>query len=195
MHAGDNEVLFGHGPLELVHSLLGVAVDDGLLDIQVGVQVEQDVHLPLVLLDGDVVLVDTLKGQVLFLHEDLRRRPHEVLGEAKNIGRQSRREQANLNVGGQELEDLLDLRLEAAGEHLVSLVQDEELEVVRLQEASPHHVMDTSWCAHDNVLALLKDTDVLTHDCATNTRVHLGLQVLTDGVDHEGDLHGEFTRW
>ena len=155
MHAGDNEVLLGHGPLQLVYSLLGVAVDDGLLDIQVGVQVEQDVHLPLVLLDGDVVLVNTLKGQVLFLHEDLCRRPHEVFREAEDVGRQRRREQANLNVGGQELEDLLDLGLEAAGEHLVSLVQDEELEVVGLQEASPHHVMDTSWCSHDNVLALL----------------------------------------
>ena len=194
MHAGDNEVLLGHGPLKLVYPLLRVAVNDGLLDVQVGVQVEQDVHLPLVLLNGDVVLVDTLKGQVLFLHEDLRRRPHEVLGEAENIGRQRRREKANLNVGGQELEDLLDLRLESAGEHLVSLVQDEELEVVRLQEASPHHVMDAAWCAHDNVLALLEDTDVLTHDRATNTCVHLGLEVLADGVDHEGDLHGEFAR-
>ena len=194
MHAGDNEVLLSHGPLKLVYPLLRVAVNDGLLDVQVGVQVEQDVHLPLVLLNGDVVLVDTLKGQVLFLHEDLRRRPHEVLGEAENIGRQRRREKANLNVGGQELEDLLDLRLESAGEHLVSLVQDEELEVVRLQEASPHHVMDAAWCAHDNVLALLEDTDVLTHDRATNTCVHLGLEVLADGVDHEGDLHGEFAR-
>ena len=114
--------------------------------------------------------------------------------EAKNIWRQSRREKANLNVGRQELENLLDLRLEATGEHLVSFVQDEELEIVRLQEASPHHVMNTSWCAHYDVLALLEDTDVLTHDRATYTGVHLSLKVLADRVDHEGDLHREFAR-
>ena len=100
MHAGDDEILFGHGALELIDSLLSVTVDDSLLDIKVGVEVKKYIHLPLVLLDGDVVLVDTLKGQVLFLHENLRRRPHEVLCEAEDIGRQRRREQANLNVCG-----------------------------------------------------------------------------------------------
>ena len=59
VHAGDHEVLSAHQLLELVDSPLGVAVNDGLLDVQVGVQVQEHIDFPLVLLDGDVVLVDT----------------------------------------------------------------------------------------------------------------------------------------
>lgn len=71
VHAGNDEVLSGHGLLELVDSTLGVTVDDGLLDVEVGVQVEEDVNLPLVSLNSDIVLVDTFKGEVLLLDKDL----------------------------------------------------------------------------------------------------------------------------
>jgi len=40
VHAGNDEVLLGHATLELVDSALRVAVDDGLVDVQVGVQVQ-----------------------------------------------------------------------------------------------------------------------------------------------------------
>ena len=100
MHAGDDEVLLGHAALKLIDSTLGVAVDDSLVDIQVGVQIEENVHLPLLLLNGNIVLMDTFEGQVLLLHQDLGRVSHEMLGQAKNIGWQRSREQTDLNVGG-----------------------------------------------------------------------------------------------
>jgi hypothetical protein len=193
VHAGDNEVLLGHAALELVDPALRVAVDNGLVDVQVRVQVQQNVHLPLLLLDSNVVLVDTLEGEILLLHKDLGRVPHEMLGQTQNIGWQRRREQANLNVGGQELEDVLNLALKAAGKHLISLIQDEQLEVVRLEEASLHHVVHAAWGAHNDVLALLKDADVLTDDCASNASVHLDSEVLTDGMHNESGLHHKFT--
>jgi len=193
VHAGDDEVLAGHAAFELVDSALSVTVDDGLVDVQVGVEVQKNVHLPLLLLDSDVVLVDTLEGEVLLLDEDLCGVPHEMLGQSQNIGRQRGREQANLNVSGQELEDVLDLTLEATGEHLVSLVQDEQLEVVSLEETSLHHVVHAAGCSDDDVLALLEDTDVLTHDRASNASVHLDTKVLADRVHHEGGLHHELT--
>ena len=87
VHAGDDEVLLSHAALELVDSALRVAIDDGLVDVQVWVEVQQNVHLPLLLLDGYVVLMDTLKGQVLLLHEDLGWVPHEVLGQAQDVRR------------------------------------------------------------------------------------------------------------
>ena len=163
VHASDDEILFSHGGLELVDPLLGVTVDDGLLDVQVGVQVNEDVNLPLVLLDGDIVLVNTLKGEVFLLDEDLCGVAHEMLGQGKGLGRESSREEANLDVSGQELEDVLDLLLEATVEHVISLIQDEELEVVCLKEASTHHVVDTSWGTNNDVLAFLQRLDVLAH--------------------------------
>ena len=139
--------------------------------------------------------MDTFKGQVLLLHQDLGWVPHEVLGQAQNVGWKRGREQANLNIGGQELENVLDLALEAAGKHLISLVQDEQLQVVRLQEATLHHIVHTAWCANDDVLALLEDADVLTHDCATDAGVHLDAKVLTDRVHDKGRLHDQLTDW
>ena len=114
-----------------------------------------------------------------------------MLSKAQNIRRQSSREETDLDVGGQELEDVLNLGLEATGEHLVSLIQDEKLKVVCLEEASPHHVVHAAGGSDDDVLTLLEDADVLLYDGAANASVHLDAEVLADGVHDEGDLHGQ----
>jgi hypothetical protein len=44
---------------ELSDSLLGVAVDQGLVDVEFAVEIEKDVHLPFLLFYGDVVLLNT----------------------------------------------------------------------------------------------------------------------------------------
>jgi hypothetical protein len=79
VHDRDSEVVLSHRLFELLNALLGVTVDESLVDVQVGVQVQQDVHLPLFFLDSDVVLVDTFEGQLLVLHKDLCGITHEVL--------------------------------------------------------------------------------------------------------------------
>ena len=80
VHDGDGEIVLSHGLLELFNTLLGVAVDEGLVDIKVGVEVKKDVHLPLVLFDSDVVLLDTFKGELLVLNQNLCGVAHEVSG-------------------------------------------------------------------------------------------------------------------
>lgn len=88
VHDVDDEVLLSHVLFELFDPLLGVAVDEGLVDVQVGVEVKKHLDLPLFLLHGDVVLVDTFKSELLVLDEDLGWLPHEMLGQSENIGRQ-----------------------------------------------------------------------------------------------------------
>lgn len=85
VHDGDSEVVGGHGLLKFFNPLLGVAVNERLVDVQVGVQVEKHFHLPLLLLHSDVVLVDTFEGQFLVLDKDLRGVAHEVLGQLQNF--------------------------------------------------------------------------------------------------------------
>ncbi len=80
VHNTDGEVMLGHALLKLFDSLLGVAVNQGLVDVQVGIQVKQDFHLPFVLLDSNVVLSDTFEGELLVLNKDLCGVTHEVLG-------------------------------------------------------------------------------------------------------------------
>lgn len=60
MDDADCEVGLGHALAEFDDLLLGVGVDNGLLDIDVIVEVRKSFELVLFLLDRDVVLVDTL---------------------------------------------------------------------------------------------------------------------------------------
>jgi len=85
MHDRDGEVVLCHGLLKLLDSFLGVAIDKSLVDVKVGVEVKENLHLPLFFLYSDVVLVDTLEGELLVLNKNLRGVPHEMLGELKNI--------------------------------------------------------------------------------------------------------------
>lgn len=85
VHDGHDEVLLGHALLKLLDTLLSVAVDEGLVDVQIGVEVQEDLDLPFFLFDGDVVLVDTFKGELLVLDEDLCWLSHEMLGQSENI--------------------------------------------------------------------------------------------------------------
>jgi len=130
VHDGDGEVVFGHGLFKFFDSLLGVTVNKSLVDVKVGIQIEQNLHLPLLLLDSDVVLVNTFESELLVLDENLGGVAHEMLGELQNLIGESCGEKSNLDVSGEVLEDVLDLDLETAGQHLISFVEHEELEMV-----------------------------------------------------------------
>ena len=194
VHDRDCEVVFSHRLLELLNALLRVAIDEGLVDVQVRVQVEQYLDLPFLLLNGNVVLPDTFKGQFLILHKNLSWFPHKVLRHRQDFRGQRCREERCLDISGQELEDVLDLLLEAAREHLVGLVEHEQAQVVGLEEALLHEVVDTAWSSDNNLgTALFEEFDVFTDGSATDEELDANLLVLSDVLDDEGDLLGEFT--
>jgi len=193
VHGGNGELVLSHALFELEDSLLGVAIDEGLVDFQTSVQVEKNLNLPLLLVDSDVVLRDTLKSEMLLLDEDLLGVAHEVLSQGQDLVGHGSREQSNLNVSGQELEDVLNLLLETAREHLIGLVHDEDTQVVRLEDVSLHHIVDTAGRTNDDVNTALQLLDVLLDTGATNASVNVDARVLTDGLDDEGNLHRELT--
>lgn len=114
-------------------SLTSVAEDDGLSDVQGVVQIAQSVQLPLFLLNVDEELTNTFQGQFFLLHQDADGVVHESAGDFQSISIHSGREQADLDVVGQSLEDVVDLVLETLGQHLVGLVQHEDLDGVGLE--------------------------------------------------------------
>jgi len=196
VHDGNGEVVLGHGLLQLFDSLLGVTVDESLVDVQVGVQVQEHVHLPLLLLDGDVVLADTLESELLVLDQNLRWLAHEVLGHGEDLWWQSGREQRDLDVSRQELENVLNLLFETTRQHLIGLVEHEQLQVVGLEETSLHHIVDTAWGTNDDVgTAALELLDVVLDDGTTDAGLHLDLLVLTNRVNDVGNLLRQFTSW
>jgi hypothetical protein len=191
VHDADSEVVISHRLLKLLNSLFGVTVDQSLVNVQVSVQREKDFHLPLFFLNSDVVLVDAFKGKLLVLNKDFCGVTHEVLGHREDFVGQGWGEESDLDVAGQELEDVLNLLLEAAGEQYVGLVEHEDLEVIGLEEAALHHVVDPDGGADDDVgAARLELLYVIFDDGAADACLHLDLHELADGVDDLGDLHG-----
>jgi hypothetical protein len=66
---------------------LGVAENNGLGDTDRLVQIAQRVEFPVLLLDSDKELLDTLEGQFVALDENTDGVVHEGLGHFENIGR------------------------------------------------------------------------------------------------------------
>lgn len=116
-----------------------------------------------------------------------------MLGQLQDVLGEGRREKRNLDVPGEVLEDVLDLVLEASGEHLVSLVKHEQLEVVGLHETTFHHVHNSSGSSDNNMDSTLEDSDVFAHNSSSNAGVNLNFREFANGVDHVGDLHRQLT--
>lgn len=196
VHDGDGEIVVSHSLLELLNTFFGVAINESLVNVQVGVQVEKNVHLPFFLLDGNVVLLDTFEGQLLGLNENFCRLTHEVSSHLQNFLGEGGRVKSNLDIAGQVLENVLDLLLETTREHLIGLIHTEELEIVGLEEATLHHVVNTARSTDDDMGAtVLEFLDVLLDDCATDASMHLHTGIFTNGMHDEGDLDGKLTCW
>eukprot|EP00961_Rhodomonas_salina_P167062 2251261-Rhodomonas_salina.2 len=191
----DREVAARHLLEEPVHLAPRVDVDDGLRDRQRLVQVAQRLQLPVLPLHRNVELLDSLERELVLLHQDAHRVAHEVPRDLEHLDRHGRAEEADLHLRGQELEHVVDLPshthhtththeeakpradlvLEAAGKHLVGLVEHEDLHAVCAERAAVDHVVHAARRAHDNLLPRLQPPDVLPHVGSADARVALRL--------------------
>lgn len=109
VHGGDGEVTLGELLGEGVDLPAGVAEDDGLGDGDGLVEIAEGVELPVLLLDGDVELLDTFEGKLVLLDEDADGVAHELLGDLEDVGGHGGGEKDDLGGLGEELEDVVDL--------------------------------------------------------------------------------------
>ena len=86
----------------------------------------------------------TFEGEFLFLDEDPDWVPHELGGDVQDLCWHGGGQEDHLNVGVQETENVVDLILESTAQHLVSLVQNEHLNVLGLQDLTGNHVKHTT---------------------------------------------------
>ena len=77
--------------------------------------------------------------------------------------------------------------------HLISLVEDEHLHAVGLEEAALDHVVDTAGGADNNLGAVLEGLHVITNAGAANAGVALNVHEVTNGDDDLLDLLGQLT--
>jgi hypothetical protein len=114
VHGGDGEVTSSELVGEPVDLSAGVAEDDGLGDGHGLVEIGQGVELPLLLLDGNVELLDTLKGKLLLLDQDTDGVAHELGGDLEDVLRHGGGQEGNLGGLGEQLEDVVNLLGETA---------------------------------------------------------------------------------
>lgn len=191
VHGRDGEIAGSELVGEPVDLPAGVAEDDGLGDCDGLVQVGEGVELPVLLLDSNVELLDTFESELVLLDENADRVAHELGGDLEHILGHGGGQEDDLGGLGQELEDVVDLLGETARQHLVGLVEDEHLHVVRLQDTTLDHVVDTAGGAHDDLGTILESLHVITDAGAANAGMALDVHEVTDGNDDLLDLLGQ----
>lgn len=169
----------------------GVAEDYRLGDGQRIVQIAKGAQFPVLLLHVDVKLLDTLKGQFLLLNQDADGITHEATAHFEHIRRHGGGQQDDLHIWGQHLEDILDLILETAGQHLIGLIQHEQLDVLGAQHLAVDHVVDAARSAHHHMATGFQDAGVFAHVSAANAGVRVHLHVLAERHHHALDLRGQ----
>ena len=193
VHGGDGVVVVVEGVSDVVNLAAGVGEDDGLGDGDGLVEIHEGVELVL-LLDGDVELLDTLKGEGLALDENAGGLAHELGGHVEHVLGHGGGEESNLDVLGEELEDLVNLVGEALGEHLIGLIEDHAAEGVSAEGTAGDEVGDTAGGTDGDDDAGLDLADVIldtgTADEGVAEEVALGEVVAKGGDDVEG-LGGE----
>lgn len=191
VHGGDGEVTGSELVGEPVDLPAGVAEDDGLGDGDSLVQIGESVELPVLLLDGDVELLDTFEGKLVLLDENADRVTHELGGDLEDVLGHGGGQENDLGGLGKELEDVVDLLGETAGQHLVGLVEDEHLHGVGLQDTALDHVVDTAGSTDDDLGTILKGLHVVTDGGTANAGVAGDVHEVTDGDDDLLDLLGQ----
>jgi len=176
-----------------IHLPASVAENDGLCDGHSFVQIAQGVQLPFLLLDRNVELLDTFQRQLVPLDENPNRLSHELLGHLEHIRRHRGGEKDDLGVLGEKLEDFIDLVLETAGQHFISLIEAENLDSVGPEGPTVDHIVHSTGSTDDNLNALLQLGHVLTNVGPADTGVAFNVHVVTESDDDLLDLLGKLT--
>eukprot|EP00598_Pedospumella_elongata_P012220 CAMPEP_0185012080 /NCGR_PEP_ID=MMETSP1098-20130426/98114_2 /TAXON_ID=89044 /ORGANISM="Spumella elongata, Strain CCAP 955/1" /LENGTH=384 /DNA_ID=CAMNT_0027541129 /DNA_START=1898 /DNA_END=3052 /DNA_ORIENTATION=- len=166
-----------------LHAVHAVAEDDALVDVELGEQRVEAVHL-LLLLHKGVVLGDTSQGQLV--HEvDHVGIGEELLLEGAHGHGEGGTEQADLAVAlalaDQGLEDLLELRREK----LVGLVHHDDLALGQVGDALVGEIVHTARSGDHHVHGRVEADDIITQVGATSGGHDLDLHVLGN-LHHDG---------
>lgn len=102
------------------------------------------------------------------------------------------RKEANLNTLRRGLKHLINLVFQAARQHLVGIVEDNNADQVDAECAAEDHVTNTAGCADNNVDVFLQLADVVTHAGVSNAGEALRLHEFAQPVDKFVDCKGMF---
>ena len=192
VHGRDCEVGLAHLICEPVNLATCVAEDDSLCDGKGIVEIAKCIELPLLLLNGNEILLQAFERQLVTLDKNTNGIGHELGGHLQDIVRECGRDNDDLCRRGQVAVYVVDLLAETTVEELISLIEDEHLDVASTKVAAANHIGDTSRCTRDNMLAVIELADILANVCASNAGVALHVHVVAKSHDDRLDLSRKF---
>ncbi|ANB12301.1 hypothetical protein AWJ20_550 [Sugiyamaella lignohabitans] len=193
VHGRDSEILLGKSLLDVLDLSSGVTEDNGLGDSDSLVKINQNIDLELLLTNVNVELLDTFQSQLILLDKDTDGVTHELGGDLQNRAGHGGRQKDDLDVSGQVLENVVDLRLETTGQHLIGLIKNEHLDLVGTEVSTSNHIKNTTGSTNDNLGTLTEHLNVLLDVGTTNTGVTVDLKEVTKGQNDLLDLQSQLT--
>ncbi|MNS12982.1 hypothetical protein D3C72_445620 [compost metagenome] len=168
---------------------LRLAEDDRVGHVRLAQQRRQGLNL-LVLGDAGELVLQIGRGGVSRTHFNLLRLAHVFVRDSRNLGRERRAEQQRLFLLGALAEDELQIVLEAHIQHLVGLVEDDDLAGIQVEVPALDHVAQAARRAdHDrgplHLVDLIQDLHAAEDDSDDD------LEVLRHARELVGDLHRE----
>ena len=139
----------------------------------------------------DVALLDLLDGGDAARGGDLDRIAGLLAGQPQELAREGRREQEGLPLVGRVAQDLAHVVEEADLEHLVGLVQDDELGPGEGQELLADEVEHPPGRADHELGAGLEGLDLRVQRVAADHQGHLDVARAAELLEHPGDLLGQ----
>ena len=186
----------GSGELahDLVGSMLGAAEDERALDLLPGLEEQRQERGLLGLVDEGDALLDPLDGGRDGRDGNFGRVGQIFVGKALDRLRHGRREEQGLALGRDDLHDPLQGMDEAEVEHLVGLVEDEDLEAAKIDRALLDQVEQATGGGDEDVEAAADGAQALGIGDAAEDHADGGLELGAVSLGIGGNLRGELTR-
>ena len=178
---------------DAVGAVLGAAEHQRAADL-IFAQLHRQQRLLLALVDVGDELLDALGGAGDGRHRDLDRIAQELVRELADRLGHGRREEQRLALLGEQRHDALERVDEAQVEHLVGLVEHEDLDVLERQRALVDQVEQPAGGGDEDVDARLELADLAVDRHAAEHGDGRQAQPLAIGVHALGDLAGELAR-
>jgi hypothetical protein len=172
---------------------LGVAENNGLGDRDGLIQVAEDLELVLFLINVNVELLNTFKGKLILLDKNADRVAHELGGDLKDVLGHGSRQENNLDLGGEVLENVVNLGLETTGQHLIGLIENKHLDGVSVENSTADNVVDTAGSTDNDVDTSVDSSGILLDGGTTDTGVADNAEGVTKTQNDLLDLEGKLT--
>lgn len=185
---GDSEVLSAHSVGEVIDLSSGVTEDDGLGNVEGIVQVAKGIQFPVFPFNGNIKLFNSFQGQFVSLDQNSNWLVHESSGDLQSFWGHGGRENSDLGLAWENLEDIVHLVLESSGKHFVGFVENEQFDMVGSENSSAEHVVDSSGSSYNDVNTALEFADVVSDSGSSNASVASNVQIISESENNLLDL-------